>query len=36
MSLLEHPEAQELLAGTTLTAAAIRHCCDHLTQFLQR
>jgi SRSO17 transposase len=36
MSLLEHPEAQELLADTTLTAAAICHCCDHLTQFLQR
>ena len=36
MSLLERPEAQELLADATLTAAAIRHCCDHLTHFLQR
>ena len=36
MSLLEHPKAQELLADATLTAAAVRHCQDHLTQFLQR
>jgi SRSO17 transposase len=35
-SLLEHPKAQELLADATLTAAAVRHCADHLTQFLQR
>jgi SRSO17 transposase len=36
MSLLEHPKAQELLADATLTAAAVRHCRDHLTHFLQR
>jgi SRSO17 transposase len=36
MSLLEHPKAQELLADATLTAAAVRHCQEHLTQFLQR
>jgi len=36
MSLLEHPKAQELLAEATLTAAAVRHCQEHLTQFLQR
>ena len=36
MSLLEHPKAQELLADATLTAAAVCHCRDHLTQFLQR
>jgi SRSO17 transposase len=36
MSLLEHPKAQELLADATLTAAAVRHCQEHLMQFLQR
>src|SRR5262245_2957539 len=36
MSLLEHPQAQELLADATLTAAAVRHGQEHLTQFLQR
>jgi SRSO17 transposase len=36
MSLLEHPKAQELLADATLSAAAVCHCRDHLTQFLQR
>jgi SRSO17 transposase len=36
MSLLEHPKAQALLADATLTAAAVRHCQEHLTQFLQR
>jgi SRSO17 transposase len=36
MPLLEHPKAQELLADATLTAAAVRHCQEHLTQFLQR
>ncbi|MGH6690988.1 MAG: IS701 family transposase [Gammaproteobacteria bacterium] len=35
-SLLEHPEAQALLADATVTAASIRHCGDQLTQFLQR
>jgi SRSO17 transposase len=36
MSLLEHPKAQELLADATLSAAAVRHCQEHLTQFLLR
>jgi hypothetical protein len=36
MSLLEHPEAQALLADATLTAAAVRHCQEHLTDFLGR
>jgi SRSO17 transposase len=36
MSLLEHPKAQELLADATLTAAAVRHCQEHLTRFLLR
>jgi SRSO17 transposase len=36
MSLLEHPKAQELLADATLTAAAVRHCQEHLTAFLRR
>src|SRR2546430_5832399 len=36
MSLLEHPKAQELLADATLTPAAVRHCQEHLTHFLQR
>jgi SRSO17 transposase len=35
-SLLRHPAAQALLADATLTAAAVRHCQDHLSQFLQR
>jgi SRSO17 transposase len=36
MSLLEHPQAQELLADAVVSAAAVRHCQEHLTQFLQR
>src|SRR5438552_915367 len=36
MSLLEHPKAQKLLADATLTPAAVRHCQEHLTQFLTR
>jgi SRSO17 transposase len=36
LSLLQHPEAQLLLADAKLTAAAVRHCQEHLTQFLQR
>ena len=36
MSLLEHPEAQELLADATLRANAVRYGLDHLTHFLQR
>jgi SRSO17 transposase len=35
-SLLQHPEAQALLADATLTPAAVCHCQEHLTQFLQR
>jgi len=35
-SLLQHPKAQALLADATLTAAAVRHCQQHLSQFLQR
>ncbi len=35
-SLLQHPEAQALLADATVTTAAVRHCQEHLTQFLQR
>src|SRR5438105_15920715 len=33
---LQHPEAQALLGDATLTAAAVRGCRDHLTQFRQR
>jgi SRSO17 transposase len=36
MSLLEHPKAQELLGDATLSAASVRRCGEHLTQFLQR
>jgi len=36
MSLLEHPQAQELMADATLTVAAVRHCQAHLRAFLQR
>ncbi len=36
LSLLQHPEAQALLEDATLTAAAVRRCRDHLTQFLER
>src|SRR5712692_3495271 len=36
LSLLQRPEAQVLLRDATLTAAAVRHCQDHLSQFLQR
>lgn len=36
LSLLQRPEAQALLRDATLTAAAVGHCQDHLTQFLQR
>jgi SRSO17 transposase len=35
-SLLQQPEAQALLAEATLSAAAVSHCQEHLTQFLQR
>jgi SRSO17 transposase len=35
-SLLEHPEAQALLADATLSSASIADCRDCLTRFLQR
>jgi SRSO17 transposase len=35
-SLLEHPEAQALLADATLSAADVAGCTDRLTRFLQR
>ena len=36
MTLLEHPEAQALLADAEISAAAVRSCADHLTAFVQR
>ena len=36
MSLLEHEQAQALLADTEVTAATVRGCKDRLTKFLQR
>src|SRR5438270_8141042 len=36
MSLLEQPQAQALLADAVVSAAAVRHCQQHLTDFLQR
>lgn len=36
MSLLEHKQAQALLADTEVTAADVRGCKDRLTKFLQR
>jgi len=36
MSLLDHPEAQALLADAVLTPEAVRGCRDRLTRFLQR
>jgi SRSO17 transposase len=36
MSLLEHPEAQALLADAELTPGAVQDCADRLTSFLQR
>src|SRR5436853_4715650 len=36
MSLLERPQAQALLADAAVSAAAVRSCADHLTEFLQR
>lgn len=35
-TLLEHPQAQALLEGATVTAAAVRGCRDRLMRFLQR
>lgn len=36
MSLLERPEAQELLADADVTPGTVRGCADRLTQFLAR
>lgn len=36
MSLLDHEQAQALLAETEVTAATVRGCKDRLTKFLQR
>ena len=36
MSLLDHPDAQALLADATLTPEAVAGCQDRLTAFLQR
>jgi SRSO17 transposase len=36
MSLLEHPEAQSLLADAEVSVAAVRGCCHRLERFLQR
>jgi SRSO17 transposase len=36
VSLLEHPQAQELLADAVVSPAAVRSCQEHLTRFLQR
>ena len=36
MSLLDHPEAQALLADAAVTPAQVRGCQDRLTAFLQR
>ena len=36
MSLLEQPQAHELLADAVVSAAAVRHCQEHLTEFLRR
>lgn len=36
MSLLDHPEAQALLADAVVSPDDVRGCCEHLTGFLQR
>ena len=36
MSLLDHPEAQALLNGATVTPDSVRDCTDRLNAFLQR
>jgi SRSO17 transposase len=36
MSLLDQPQAQELLDDATLRPAAVRACQEHLTEFLQQ
>ena len=36
MSLLEHPDAQALLADAVVTPDEVRGCRDRITTFLQR
>jgi SRSO17 transposase len=36
MTLLERPQAQELLADAVVSPAAVRGCQEHVTEFLQR
>jgi len=36
MDILEHPDAQALLADAELSAAAVRSCADHLEAFVAR
>jgi len=36
MSLLDHPDAQALLADAAVTAEQVRGCQDRITAFLQR
>jgi len=36
MSLLEHPDAQPLLADAAVTPDQVRGCQDRVTAFLQR
>jgi len=36
MSLLDHPEAQTLLADAEVSSADVRGCRDHITRFLKR
>jgi hypothetical protein len=36
MSLLEHPDAQALLADAVVTPEQVRGCRDRLTDFLRR
>jgi SRSO17 transposase len=36
MDILDHPDAQALLADAELSATAVRSCADHLTAFLGR
>src|SRR5436305_13142685 len=36
MDILDHPDAQALLADAELSAAAVRSCADRLTAFAQR
>ena len=35
-TILEHPEAQELLAQTEVEPDTLRHCTRRLTRFIQR